>query len=146
MRSSSLSKAIISRLGFLPLRKAVQACQVFVKLKSMEELSVITLTYEIYKKLITLTTTIDKKYRYTLGEPVVASCSTILEQLILAKHAPKPLKATYLINADAAGELTALKLRAVLELKLANETNILKIQAKLSEARRQIGGWRKSVA
>ncbi|OGL30268.1 hypothetical protein A3D14_00220 [Candidatus Saccharibacteria bacterium RIFCSPHIGHO2_02_FULL_47_12] len=112
----------------------------------MEELSVITLTYEIYKKLITLTTTIDKKYRYTLGEPVVASCSTILEQLILAKHAPKPLKATYLINADAAGELTALKLRAVLELKLANETNILKIQAKLSEARRQIGGWRKSVA
>ena len=118
----------------------------FVRLRSMEELSVIIITYEIYKKLVTLTTTIDKKYRYTLGEPVVASCSTTLEQLILAKHAPKPLKATYLINADAAAELTALKLRAVLELKLANETNVLKIQAKLSEARRQIGGWRKSVA
>ena len=112
----------------------------------MEELSVITLTYEIYKKLITLTTTIDKKYRYTLGEPTVANCGVILEQLILGKHAPKPLKATYLIKADAAAELTALKLRAVLELKLANETNVLKIQAKLSEARRQIGGWRKSIA
>ena len=117
----------------------------FVKLKSMEELSVITITYEIYKKLITLTTTIDKKYRYSLGEPTVASCSTTLEQLIFAKHAPKPLKSTYLITANAQAELTALKLRTILELKLANETNTLKIQAKLTEARRQIGGWQKSV-
>lgn len=112
----------------------------------MEELSVITITYEIYKKLIVLSATLDKKYRYSLGESVVASCGTVLEQLILTKHAPKPLKATYLISADAAAELTAMKLRAILELKLANETTVLKLQARLSEARRQIGGWRKSVA
>lgn len=111
----------------------------------MEELSVITTTYEIYKKLIKLGTSIDKKYRYLLSEPAVASCSETLKHLILAKHAPKSMKASHLINADASAELTALKLRAILELKLANETNILKIQAKLSEARRQIGGWRKSV-
>lgn len=111
----------------------------------MDELSVISLTYEIYKKLIVLNTTLDKKYRFSLGEPVVAGCADVLEQLILAKHAPKPLKSTYLISADAAAELTALKLRAILELKLSNETNVLKIQAKLTEARKQIGGWRKSV-
>ena len=81
-----------------------------------------------------------------MAEPTVTSCSSTLEQLILAKHAPKTLKASYLIRADAASELTALKLRAILELKLSNETNILKIQAKLTEARRQIGGWRKSVS
>ena len=120
----------------------------FVRLKSMssEELSVITATYEIYKKLIVLNTAIDKKYRFTVSEPVVFSCADILEQLILAKHAPRALKATYLINADAKAEVAALKLRTVLELKLANETTILKIQAKLTEARRQIGGWRKSVS
>lgn len=112
----------------------------------MEELSVITITYEIYKKLIQLNTTIDKKYRFVLGESVVNSCADMLEQLILAKHAPKPLKATYLISADAAAEFTAIKLRAILELNLANETNTLKVQARLSEARRQIGGWRKSAA
>ena len=81
-----------------------------------------------------------------MAEPAVFSCSDILEQLILAKHAPKPLKATYLINADGASELTALKLRAILELKLSNATNVLKIQAKLTETRRQIGGWRKSLS
>jgi hypothetical protein len=112
----------------------------------MDELSVITVTYEVYKKLATLVTTVDKKYRYTLGEPVVASCSETLKQLILAKHAPKSHKATYLIVADTNAELTALKLRALLELNLVNDTNALKLQAKLTEARRQIGGWRKSVS
>lgn len=111
----------------------------------MEELSVITLIYEVYKKLGTLVTTVDKKYRYTLAEPTVASCSEVLKQLVLAKHAPKSHKAIYLIAADANAELTALKLRAMLELNLVNDTNALKLQAKLTEARRQIGGWRKSV-
>lgn len=130
----------------MPARKLAHDRQMFVRLKSMEELSVIKVTYEIYKKLAELNTTIDKKYRYTLGESVVASCGNTLEQLILAKHAPKPIKATYLIQADAYSELTAMKLRAILEMKLSNETNILKIQAKLTEARRQIGGWSKSVS
>lgn len=111
----------------------------------MEELSVIAVTYEVYKKLAELNTTIDKNYRFSMSEPAVSSCADTLKQLILAKHAPKALKQTYLIQADAVAELTALKLRAILELKLANETNTLKIQAKLSEARRQIGGWRKSL-
>jgi hypothetical protein len=117
----------------------------FVRLYEMEELSVISVTYEVYKKLSELNTTLDKKYRHTLGEPVVASCSEVLKYLIHAKHAPKTMKMTYLIQADAQAELTALKLRAILELHLANETNLLKIQARLSEARKQIGGWRKSV-
>lgn len=111
----------------------------------MDELSVITLTYEVYKKVAALVTTVDKKYRYTLAEPVVESCGETLKQLILAKHAPKTHKATYLIAADASAELTALKLRALLEMNLVNDTNALKLQAKLTEARRQIGGWRKSV-
>jgi hypothetical protein len=112
----------------------------------MEELPVITLTYEVYKKLLELNTALDKKYRHTLGESAVASCAETLKQLVLAKHAAKPLKSTYLIQADATAELTALKLRVILELHLANETNILKIQARLSEARRMLGGWRKSLA
>ena len=47
--------------------------------------------------------------------------------------------------ADARIELTAMQLRAILELKLATETNILKLKSKLTEARKQIGGWRRSL-
>lgn len=101
--------------------------------------------YEVHKKLAELTTQIDKKYRVTLGEASVAYASSVLEQLLLAKHAPKPVKASFLLQADSKAELTALKLRTMLELHVANDTNILKIQAKLTEARKQIGGWRKSL-
>ena len=111
----------------------------------MEDLSVIAATYEVHKKLIELTTQVDKKYRYVLGEASVRHASETLKQLLMAKHAPKPMKAAYLLLADAEAELTALKLRTMLELHIANDTNILKIQARLTEARKQIGGWRKSV-
>lgn len=117
----------------------------FVRLKSMEELPAITLLYEISKKLLILNTSLDKKYRYSLGEQAAKTCFSTLESLISAKHAPKPIKASYLIMASTKAELLAIQLRLILELKLANETNVLKIQAKLTEARRQIGGWRKSV-
>ena len=92
-----------------------------------------------------MNTTIDKKYRHTLSEPCVASCLNTLEMLVLAKYAPKQLKATYLVKANSYAELTALQLRMILELKLANATNILRVQARLTEARKQINGWRKSV-
>ena len=111
-----------------------------------EELSVISLTYEAYKKLLTINTVIDKKYRHTLGEPSCKNCGELPRYLILAKHAPKQLKASYIIQADSHAELLALNIRAMLELKLTNETNLLKLQAKLTEARRQLGGWRKSIS
>jgi len=134
----------MSLLGFLPVRNAHHELQIFVKLRSMEELSVITITYEIHKKLIDLNTIIDKKYRHTLSEPCVSASLQTLEMLVLAKYAPKQVKATYLVKANSYAELTALQLRIILEMKLANETNILKLQARLTEARKQINGWRKS--
>lgn len=70
----------------------------------MEELSVISVTYEIYKKTIELNTQVDKKYRHTLSESAVAQCVNTLEQLVLAKHAPKPLKSGYLVKAEASAE------------------------------------------
>ncbi|HMR37985.1 MAG TPA: four helix bundle protein [Candidatus Saccharibacteria bacterium] len=111
----------------------------------MEELSVIQTTYEVHKKLAELNATLNQTYRHTLSEPAVRRAQATLRQLILAKHAPKTMKKPYLLQAEAEAELTALLLRTMLELKLANETNLLKLQAKLTEARRQIGGWRKSL-
>jgi len=111
----------------------------------MEELSVISLTYEVHKKLIDLNTVVDKKYRHSLSEPTVATCQEVMRQLILAKHAPKSSKSSYLIKAGSYAEVLSQQLRIALEMKLANDTNLLKLQAKISEIRKQIGGWRKSV-
>lgn len=101
--------------------------------------------YEVYKKLITLNTLVDKKYRHTMSESAAATSLKTLELLIRAKHAPKTVKNVHLIKATASAEVLALQIRIMLELNLENETNLLKLQARLNEARKQITGWRKSL-
>lgn len=81
----------------------------------------------------------------SLGEPALKNCEFVLENLLLAKQAPRPLKKTYLEIASGKAELLTMQLRTMLELKLTGETNILRTQAKLTEAKRQLGGWRKSL-
>ncbi len=68
----------------------------------------------------------------------------LLEQLIMAKNGPKPLKAGCLIKASSQLEVTMLKVRLLLELELVNKTRIFELQATLAEIGRMLGGWLKS--
>lgn len=68
-----------------------------------------------------------------------------METLIMAKNAPKTLKAAYLIKASSQLEIATLKLRLLLELALVNETKIFQTQAKLTETGKMLGGWLKSI-
>lgn len=110
----------------------------------MEPLPIINKIYEIYKKIIDLNNSLPKTKRYSLGISLEKSILEILENLILAKKASKPLKFAYLLKADSQIEITMLKLRLYLELKLVNETKIFQTQALLKESGRMLGGWLKS--
>jgi hypothetical protein len=111
----------------------------------MESLPVINTCYEIYKKIIDLNDKLEKRQRFSLGTSLENSVLDCTGDLIMAKNAPKPLKAAYLIKAGAHLEIATLKLRLYLELNLANETKIFQIQAKLAETGRMLGGWLKAV-
>ncbi|KKQ71491.1 MAG: hypothetical protein UT33_C0009G0082 [Candidatus Peregrinibacteria bacterium GW2011_GWC2_39_14] len=67
-----------------------------------------------------------------------------METLIMAKNAPKPLKAGYLIKTSSQLEVTTIKLRLVLELGLANETKVFQTQSQIAEIGRMLGGWIKA--
>jgi len=110
----------------------------------MESLPIINQGYEIYKEITGLNEKLTKRWRYTLGVGIENTTLSFLELVIMAKDAPKPLKAPYLIKAGAQLEILRLKLRLMLELGLANETRIFQIQAKLQEIGRMLGGWRKA--
>jgi len=86
-----------------------------------------------------------KRWLYSLGLSLENSILDCMENLIMAKNAPKPLKASYLIQADSKLEVARLKLRLFLEFKLSNETRIFQLQAKLEEVGRMLGGWLKSL-
>jgi len=111
----------------------------------METLPVINLTYEIYKAVVDIVNHSEKRWRYSLGSSLENSVLDLLSELIMAKNAPKPLKAPYLIKASSHLEIATLKLRFFLELKIVNETKIFQTQHKLTETGRMLGGWLKSL-
>jgi len=111
----------------------------------METLPIINLVYEIYKDVTELNYRLEKRWRYSLGQSLEQTILDLLGQVIMTKNAPKALKVPYLIKASSQLEISVLKLRLVLELKLANETKVFQIQSKTAEAGRMIGGWLKSV-
>lgn len=92
-----------------------------------------------------MTHDLPKRWRYSLGISLETGILDLIDQLIMAKHAPKSLKASYLIRAQAKLEQNTLKLRLILDLKLINETKIFQTQAKLAEIGRMLGGWKKSL-
>lgn len=111
----------------------------------MDTLPIINRTYDLYKQVVDISENLNKRWRFSLGKSIEDTVLSLLSELIMAKNAPKPLKAGYLIRACAHQETCMLKLRLCLELKLANETKIFQTQATVEEVGRQIGGWLKSV-
>lgn len=111
----------------------------------MNSLPIINRTYDVYKNIVELNHKLNKRWRYSLGANLEQTVLDLIEQLVMAKSAPKPLKAGYLIKADSKLEMTRLKLRLILELGLTNETRIFQLQARLEEIGRMLGGWLKSL-
>ncbi|OGM21615.1 hypothetical protein A2863_00440 [Candidatus Woesebacteria bacterium RIFCSPHIGHO2_01_FULL_38_9b] len=101
-------------------------------------------SYDTYKRIVDVTIDLPKRWKYGIGLSIEQSILSCLEELVMAKNAPRSLKAAYLIRASSHLEVTTLKMRLLLELKLANETKIFQIQANLEEIGRMLGGWLKS--
>ena len=111
----------------------------------MDSLPIIIKTYEAYKAIVDLNDKLEKRRKYSVGLSLENSILDCMESLVMAKNAPKTLKAGYLIKAGSKLEVSTLKLRLLLELALINETKIFQLQAMLDEIGRMLGGWLKSV-
>jgi len=95
--------------------------------------------------IVDINSHLEKRWRYSLGQSLENSILTLLQELVMAKNAPKPLKSSYLIRASSHLEIAILKLRLFLELKIANETKIFQTQSNLAEIGRMLGGWLRSL-
>jgi len=111
----------------------------------MDVLPIINRTYEVYKDVIQWNDHLNKRWRYSLGVSLENTILDLMQELVMAKNAPKPLKASYLIKASSYLEIATLKTRLLLELNLINETRVFQVQAKLSEIGQMLGGWLKSL-
>lgn len=98
----------------------------------------------MYKFVVEANHHIDKRWRYTLGASLESSVLELISEVIMAKHAPRHVRVTYLLKAGAHLEIIRFKLRACLELEVMNETQIFQAQSHASEIGRMLGGWIKS--
>lgn len=111
----------------------------------MQELPVINRTQELYVVVCNITEKLPALQRQTIGKRLEDTILLLLELLIMAKHAPSSHKGPYLIKASAQVEIIQFQLRILTDRKLANETRLHQLQAKVLEIGRMTGGWRKSV-
>lgn len=111
----------------------------------VQELPVINRTQELYESAAKITDKLSSLKRQTVGRRLEDNILQLLELLIMAKYAPSAQKGPYLIKASARTEIIQFQLRTMLTQKLANETTLHQLQAKLAEIGRMLGGWRKSV-
>ncbi len=111
----------------------------------MDSLPIINKTYEAYKTIIDLNNKLEKRRKYSIGLSLENSILDCMESLVMAKNAPKTLKAGYLIKAGSKLEVSTLKLRLLLELRFINETKIFQLHTQFDEIGRMLGGWLKSV-
>lgn len=115
-------------------------------LRSMsDELPIINKVYDFYKQLSNINEKLPKTKKHSLGISTESTAMELLEYLVMAKQAPKPHKATYLLRSQAKLEVLRLKLRLYLELELASSTRIMQQQAALKEVGKMLGGWYKSL-
>ncbi|MCL2280396.1 four helix bundle protein [Candidatus Saccharibacteria bacterium] len=111
----------------------------------MNELPVIIRTHELYDQISKITEKMAGLKRQTIGRRCENKTLELLEILIMAKNAPRAMKAAYLIKATAVNEIINFHLRTLMNQKLANDTTLHQLLAKNDEIGRMIGGWRKSV-
>ena len=100
--------------------------------------------YSLYKAINDICNQLSKRWRYGLAISLENSLLDCMENLIMAKNAPKTLKAGYLIRASSKLEVSRLKMRLLLESKAANETKLYQAQGQLDEVGRMLGGWLKA--
>lgn len=99
----------------------------------------------MYEAVSKITCKLPALQQRTIGKRLENSILLLLELLIMAKHAPSAHKGAYLVKASAQAEIVQFQLRILMNQKLANETTLHQLQAKVAEIGRMLGGWRKSV-
>ncbi|MGY4884188.1 MAG: four helix bundle protein [Nanobdellota archaeon] len=110
------------------------------------EIPIIQKTYEVYKGIVEINNHLEKRWRYSLGHSLEESVLALFDSLIMAKHAPKSLKVSYLLKSTSHLEIIRFKLRLILELKIIkNNTNIFKLQLHNEEIGKMLGGWIRSL-
>lgn len=101
-------------------------------------------TYELFRELHALQTSIPKMERFTLWQHCENTTLQTLEGRIRVGYTPQDARTQQLIAVGINIDLLRVFLRLSVDIKTVPQKKILPLQEKLDEIGRMIGGWIKS--
>jgi hypothetical protein len=110
----------------------------------MVELSVITKAEELYEASINVCEQLSGLQRQTLGRRLEDTILSFIQYAVMAKTAPIPNKAPYMLKASALQKIILIFLRIMINKNLAHQTTLHQLQSKTLEIGRMLGGWYRS--
>jgi len=109
------------------------------------DVPIVQKVYDFYKELYSIIEKMPKKDKYTLGVKLQKTTLDLIELLIGASYSDKENKTKYLAEANIKLDLLKLLVRLAQDIKALPTTKYLKLEEKLQEIGRMLGGWIKSV-
>ena len=101
--------------------------------------------YDFYSSLYILTQKMPKKDKYSLGIKIDQTTLDLLEIVIAAGNAKPDEKLIILQKASAKTDLLKLLIRLCYDIKAIDKKKYLKLEERLQEIGRMLGGWIKSL-
>ncbi len=108
------------------------------------DVPIIHKTYELYRKLHELQSSIPKMERFTLWVRCEDTTLKILEGLIRVGYLPQETRASKLVAVSAEIDMLRVFLRLSVDVKALTQKKSLPLQERLDEIGRMLGGWIKS--
>ncbi|KKR70963.1 MAG: hypothetical protein UU12_C0012G0019 [Candidatus Woesebacteria bacterium GW2011_GWA2_40_7b] len=102
-------------------------------------------TYEIYKEIYCLRSTIPKNDRYTIWQKVENTTLDVLEKILIAIGFSKNEKSDILEEASKKLNMLRVFIRLSKDVKAIDNNKYIMLQEKLDEIGRMLGGWIKSL-
>lgn len=114
--------------------------------KSLNEIPIITKTYEFYKLFYGYLLLFPQRDKYTLGSKCETYIIAILELLLEAGAAVKTEKLTILRRTSVKLDALKIFIRVAKDLKCIDNKKYLLLQTHLQQIGQQLGGWYRSLS
>lgn len=110
-------------------------------MSKLDELPIYIKAYKLQKYLYLLIKNFKKEYKYTLGQSILDSCMSLLDEIITINTAPNHKKAEAINSASSSFDKLKLRLRIAHELKLISNRQYSYILPQNEEIGKMLAGW-----
>ncbi len=103
-------------------------------------------TYDLYKSFYTISSSLPKKDRFTIGQKIENIILALIEDIITASQLPKSEKTSTFKKASVRLDVLKVLIRCCKDLKILDNKKYFLFESQILEIGKMLGGWIKASA